>query len=334
MAKLTIIIPVYQVRSYLDRCLNSVLSQSFKNYDIILVDDGSTDGSQDICDKYAEQYNNITVIHKSNGGLSSARNVGIEAATSKYIMFVDSDDMIHSKTAEIQISLLEHNDADACICSFQRFTNEKDIDIFCDTDHKNNSIISGLEAEECFFNRETTAIFVSSCGKVFKRSLFNSIRFPEGRLFEDEYITYRIYYKCSKIALLGDALYYYYDNENGITRNLNSNKRFDEYDAQEERIIFFANNNCVNLYRLSLLQFLHTAQWDLITCQNQNKDYDSRKYVNFQRQYTDIFFKAKQENIISFWQNYDYYILALPKWNFVLRIIRKIMVIFGKHINK
>lgn len=330
MAKLTIIIPVYQVKSYLDRCLNSILAQSFKDYDIILVDDGSTDGSQDICDKYVEQYNNIQVIHKSNGGLSSARNAGIAASTSKYIMFVDSDDMIHSKTAEIQISLLEHNNADACICSFQRFTNENDIDIFCDTDHKNNSIISGLEAEEFFFDRETTAIFVSSCGKVFKRSLFNSIRFPEGRLFEDEYITYRIYYNCSKIVVVDDSLYYYYVNENGITQNLNLNKRFDEYDAQEERINFFKKNNCIELYHQSLLEFLHSAQWDLIACQRQKEDYHSKKGANFQRQYTKIFYKAKQEQLISFWQNYDYYILALPKKRSILRIVRKIMIILGK----
>lgn len=330
MAKLTIIIPVYQVKSYLDRCLNSVLSQSFKDYDIILVDDGSTDGSQDICDKYAEQYNNITVIHKSNGGLSSARNIGIEAATSKYIMFIDSDDMIHSKTAEMQISLLEHNDADACICSLQRFTNERDIDIFCNTDHKKNSVIPGLKAEECFFDKENTANFVSSCGKVFKRSLFNGIRFPEGRLFEDEYITYRIYYNCSKIVVVDDALYYYYVNENGITQNLNLNKRFDEYDAQEERINFFKKNNCIELYHQSLLEFLHSAQWDLIACQKQKEDYDSKKGANFQRQYTEIFYKAKREQLISFWQNYDYYILALPKKKFILRIMRKIMIIFGK----
>lgn len=330
MAKLTIIIPVYQVKPYLDRCLNSVLAQSFKDFDVILVDDGSTDGSQDICDKYAQQYNNIQVIHKSNGGLSSARNTGIEAATSKYIMFIDSDDMIHSKTAEIQISLLEHNNADACICSLQRFTNENDIDILGNSNLKNVSVITGLEAEEQFFNKKNTANFVSACGKVFKRELFNNISFPEGRLFEDEFTTYRIYYKCSKIIVLDDTLYYYYVNENGITQNLNLDKRFDEYDAQEERINFFKNNNCIKLYHLSLLEFLHTAQWDLVTCQKQKGHFDSKKGANLQRQYTELFYKSKQEKLISFSKNYDYYILALPKRKFILRIMRKIMIIFGK----
>lgn len=330
MSKLTIIIPVYQVKPYLDRCLNSILAQSFKDFDVILVDDGSTDGSQDICDKYAEQYNNIQVIHKRNGGLSSARNTGIEAATSKYIMFIDSDDMIHSKAAEMQISLLERHNADTCICSLQRFTNENDIDIFSNSNFKKISVITNLEAEEQLFNKKITANFVSACGKVFKRELFDNVRFPEGRLFEDEFVTYRIYYNCSKILVLDDALYYYYVNENGITQNLTLNKRFDEYDAQEERISFFKNNNCIKLYHLSLLEFLHTAQWDLINCQKQKEHYDSKKGANFQRQYTDIFYKAKLEKLISLSEHYDYYILALPKRTFFLRIFRKLMIILGR----
>ena len=323
MAKLSIIIPVYQVKLYLNRCLKSVLSQTFKDYEVILVDDGSTDGSQDICDAYAKKYDCVRVIHKKNGGLSSARNTGIEAATGEYIMFVDSDDQIHFKAAESEIALLEEHNAEALICPLKRFDQDEKVNIYSAIEKLEGvSVISGLEAEKGFFNNPNVNKYVSSCGKVYKRSLFDDIRFPEGRLFEDEYTTYKLYYKCNKVVVVDTELYFYFVNESGITQNLNLNKRFDEYDAQEERICFFKENDQEELYHLALLEFLRTAQWDLINYQEKKQDCDRNRGTRFQDQYVAALEQAEKEKLVTFNNNYDYYVLAYPKKKTIFRLMR------------
>ena len=118
-----IIIPVYQGKSYLKRCIDSVLAQSCQEYEIILVDDGSTDGSAEICDEYAEKQKKITVIHKENGGLSSARNAGLEIASGEYVMFIDADDVVHSKMLETELKVLKEENADIFICVVKTWKN-------------------------------------------------------------------------------------------------------------------------------------------------------------------------------------------------------------------
>lgn len=330
MPVVTIIIPVYQVKNYLERCVSSVLSQTFTDYEIVLVDDGSTDGSGEICDRYAAKYNNIKVIHKENSGLSSARNAGLQLADSKYIMFVDSDDMIHSKTLETQISLLEDNSADCVICPLQRFSHLNEIDAFSEINKSDFSVVTGIQAEKGFFNNPNAGMYVSSCGKVFKRELLEGIRFPEGRLFEDEFITYKVYFKSDKVVILNQPLYYYFVNANGITQNLTLNKRFDSYDAQYERTHFFLDNGCIELYKLSLMGFMYVSQWDLLTCHRGNVEFNTERGKIFQRQFTTIFDYARKEKLISFYNNYDYYVLAYPQYTLFFRIVRLGYLIFKK----
>lgn len=330
MCKLSIIIPVYQVKPYLERCIESVLSQSYTDYEVVLVDDGSTDGSGDICDIYAANYSNVKVIHKTNGGLSSARNIGLSVASGDYLMFLDSDDFLHSKAIEVEIKFLEENHADIVVCPLVRFSNLQDVDAYSPLDNIQFSILSGLEAERRFFNNPRANMFVSSCGKIFRRNLFNGIQFPEGRLFEDEYTTYKLYYLCEKIVVLDTALYYYFVNQAGITQNLDLVKRLDEYDAQNERIIFFNNNGEIELYHLALLEFLRSAQWDLLAFRDKKNRLfrDSGKLL--QEQYRHALVQAEKEKIISFPKNIDYYVLAFPRKKTFFRLKRKVFLGFRK----
>ncbi len=330
MSVLSIIIPVYQAKPYLERCLESVLSQTFTDFEVILVDDGSTDGSGEMCDKYASLYDNIRAIHKTNGGLSSARNTGIEAASGQYLMFLDSDDLIHSKIAELEVKLLENNEADIVISPLQRFSNIEEIDPMAHIDKLEVSIISGLEAEKGFFNNPSANKYVSSCGKVYKQTLFDDIRFPEGRLFEDEFTTYKLYYKSKKVVVVDTALYFYFINSSGITQNLDIIKRFDEYDAKEERLEFFRNNGQIELYHFALKDYLHTAQWVLIDFQKRKQHIDYEKRVVFQKRYVNVLKLAEKEKIISFTNNYDYYVLAYPEKKNNIRIKRFILKSIGK----
>ena len=331
MSQISIIVPVYNVENVLRRCLNSILEQTYLDFELILVDDGSKDLSGSICDKYADKDNRIIVIHKENGGLSSARNAGIEVAAGKYIMFVDADDLIHFKAIELEIAILEENDADILICPLKRFSKDSEINPFSNIEQLHGiSVISGLEAEKGFFNNPSASMYVSSCGKVFKRMLFDDIRFPEGRLFEDEFTTYKLYYKSKKIVVVDTALYFYFINSAGITQNLDINKRFDEYDAKKERLEFFRNNGQIKLYHLALMDYLHTAQWDLIDIKKKKQKFDHKKGVAFQQQYVNILKLAEMEKAISFTKNYDYYVLAYPEKKTSLRIKRFILKAIGK----
>ena len=328
MPMLSIVIPVYQVRTYLKRCLESVLSQTFKNYEVILVDDGSTDGSADLCDEYAQKYPVMKVIHKENGGLSSARNVGIDAASGEYIMFVDSDDVIHRQLAEIEMNAIKVQNADAAVCCFRRFSSDEEIAGLSDLETDQCTLITGMEAESMLLENDTQTHFTSSCGKIYRKELFEGLRFPEGRLFEDEFLIFKLYYRCKKIAVIQQEMYFYFINNAGITRTLTLNKRFDEYDAQSARIEFFRDNNLPDLYHQALLRFLKTAQWDLIKCQKKSESCDEKKAAILQDQYTFAARSAIKARLINFKTNYDYYVLAFPKQIFVLRLRRFMRKLF------
>lgn len=333
MITVSIIIPVYQGKSYLKRCIDSVLAQSCQEYEIILVDDGSTDGSAEICDEYAEKQKTITVIHKENGGLSSARNAGLEIASGEYVMFIDADDVVHSKMLETELKVLKEENADIFICGLKRFAEIEEVDTCAELQIKNCvEIQSGLEIESKLFCGQNVEKYISCCGKLFKKTVFNGIRFPQGRLFEDEYITYQLYYRSERIAVTDIVFYFYFTNPCGITKNLTLNKRFDEYDAQEERIKFFKKKRCKELYQAALLKLLNSAQWDLIKCQKWKEDFDKERGEKFQQQYREALEQAEKEGIVHFKNNYDFYVLAYPEkvnffrvrrqWQNLLRMIR------------
>lgn len=212
---ISIIIPVYNVSKYLDKCLQSVVAQTYSNIQIILVNDGSTDNSGEICDKWRKKDNRIEVIHKKNGGLSNARNVGIERAQGKYLMFVDSDDIISNDLCELLYNLLLENDADLAICNTYH--------IF-DSNNFTFEIANKAEMVYCFNKSEAIcnlwyqkSFLPSAWGKLYKKELFEQIRFTEGIIFEDIDIMHEIFYLCNKIVYTDVKAYGYVHHENSIT---------------------------------------------------------------------------------------------------------------------
>ncbi len=211
---ISIIIPVYNVSKYLDKCLQSVVSQTYSNIQIILVNDGSTDNSGEICERWKKKDNRIEVIHKKNGGLSNARNVGIEKAQGKYLMFVDSDDIISIDLCEMLHSYLLGNSADLAICdtyhifSNDSFTFQKDdkVKMYC---FNRNEAICNLWYQKSFLP--------SAWGKLYKKELFEQIRFTEGIIFEDIDIMHEIFYLCNRIVYIDVKAYGYVHHENSIT---------------------------------------------------------------------------------------------------------------------
>lgn len=210
MTKITIIVPVYQVEDYLDRCVQSLMKQTYSELEIILVDDGSVDSSPQMCDQYAKIDNRVKVIHKENGGLSSARNSGIDVATGDYIMFVDSDDYIELDTCQRLYELIDEA-TDIVSFGFSHF-----YDDHCEKVTNTDSIITlcGDEVFEYYINRKNVTHMVTD--KLFKRELFDGVRFIEGRLAEDLAICFQLVGKCNKLIAYDHVFYQYYMRGNSI----------------------------------------------------------------------------------------------------------------------
>ena len=211
--KVSIIVPVYNVEEYFEECIQSIISQTYTNIEIILVDDGSTDGSGRMCDEYAKQDPRIVVVHKENGGLSSARNAGLDVATGEYIQFIDSDDYIAPIMTEDLMQAVIVNQAHMAIGGVATFYYENGARI--ERYHNmqtNQSVVSGKDilcniSSESHFMYDLPTVIV--CNKLFHKQLFENIRFPIGQISEDNYVIHRLYVPQSTIAIVNKPHYYY-----------------------------------------------------------------------------------------------------------------------------
>lgn len=246
----SVIVPIYNVEVYLRRCLDSVLRQTYRNIEIVLVDDGSPDRCPEICDEYAKNDNRIKVIHQKNGGLAHARNVGIANSKGEYISFIDSDDFVSEKYVEILYYGIEKNNADVSIASFQRF--EKDSDL---TRSVNDFHFSTMSLEKCFecycsIKANVSMSFISAWGKIYRKTLFEGVEYPKGRLYEDAFTTYKLLDKAKKIVYTENAPYYYFVNPQSILGQSFKKKHLDMVDAFQETIKFFKDEGKLQVANL------------------------------------------------------------------------------------
>ena len=200
----SVILPIYNVELYLKECIESVIGQSYKNLEIILVDDGSTDQSPYICDEYAKIDSRIKVIHKKNGGLSDARNVGIQASSGAYIALVDSDDLIAQSFIEELYECCIKSNAMIAVCAYSKFSNEDEI-VFSDN-QDNAQIISGRELIKQIYLGQARKFGFVAWNKLYSRKLFDSVQYPFGRIYEDTFTTYKLFLNSNQIALLNKSL--------------------------------------------------------------------------------------------------------------------------------
>ena len=212
---ISVIIPVYNVEKYLERCLNSALNQTYKNLEIILIDDGSTDASGKLCDEYAKKDKRVKVIHKENGGQSSARNVGLDIAKGKYIGFLDSDDWITSDMYEYLYQLMKKEDVDISMCSFTR--NPKKLQL--KNDEEFICRYSGNKIADFFYRLNGEPSFYSVWNRLYKREILRKTYFLENKITEDVYFTYQVYERSESIAISNLKKYLYFKNQEGTTRS-------------------------------------------------------------------------------------------------------------------
>lgn len=235
MSNISVIIPVYKVEDYLSRCLDSILSQTYTDFDLILIEDGSPDRSGMICDEYVEKDNRVVVLHQKNQGAAAARNTGIEYSlsnsNSKWIIFIDSDDWVAPDYLEVLFKAVQESECKVSICGYQKAEDSYD---FKDS---NNNAGRIAKAEEFIFIDDIQTVV--PWGKLYDKKLWKDIRFPEGKICEDEYVIYKVLLESENLYITDKVLYAYYQNPDSVMNVCWSLKRMDAVDAHCERYTFF-----------------------------------------------------------------------------------------------
>ncbi|MBE5821327.1 MAG: glycosyltransferase [Clostridiales bacterium] len=241
---ITVIVPVYNVEKYIRNCIESIINQTYSNLEIILVDDGSLDSSPQIIDEYAKKDKRIRVIHKENGGVSSARNAGLKIASGEYITFVDSDDTINSKIYEILYNLIKKYDTEITMCEAIKVYEDEEGKIIIPELEENDiqeKVLNSGEAIKLMIMDGNIGNF--ACTKLFKKELFNNITFPDGKVYEDAGTTYKVVHNANKIVYTNLKLYnYFYGRIGSITSTFTEKKILDSLEAYFEQYLFILNN--------------------------------------------------------------------------------------------
>lgn len=247
MAEISVIVPVYKVEPYLRRCVDSILAQTFTDIEVILVDDGSPDGCPAICDEYARQDGRVKVIHQQNGGLSAARNAGVDwvfaNSDSQWISFVDSDDWVHPQFLEYLYRAVVENNVKISICGIKRISTFFAADDI--TPYNFHSVENSMDFY-CEHYFEGTVAW----NKLYSKEVFFQARYPVGKLHEDVFLTYKLLFNAKKVAYVDGCLYYYYHNNNGIINSPYSPRRLDEVEAFEQQLYFFKTQNMQKNYNI------------------------------------------------------------------------------------
>ena len=300
---ISIIVPVYNVEVFLQRCVDSILNQNYKLLEVILVDDGSTDNSPKICDEYAKKDNRIRVIHKKNGGLSDARNAGINVVKGKYITFIDSDDFIACDYIEVLYKLLKSTKSDISIGVWQ--------EIYDDGSKKS---IYNVKKEKIVVDNNINMLKrmmyqkdfdTSACAKLYKRELFDNIRYPINKLYEDLATTYKVFFEAKKISYTNREIYFYYKRKDSITNSTFKKKDMDLIEISNNMlndIIIYTEKNKLDksLINSAISRFI-SSNFSILLKTNMNEKFNSYNNVciNNIKKYAKFNIKARFKNNLA-----------------------------------
>ncbi|MEE0335032.1 MAG: glycosyltransferase [Catenibacterium mitsuokai] len=303
MDLISVIVPVYQVENYLNQCIESIIEQTYTNLEIILIDDGSKDNCPQICDDWSIKDKRIKVIHKKNGGLSDARNVGLDIAKGKYIAFIDSDDWVDSRYIELLYNSLIKSEADISACSIQKVYDADSVDPY-NLNPKLQLVTPKEAIKDILYDRRFKTV---AWNKLYSKEILSGERFIVGRIHEDEFFSYKVFDKAQKLVFV-DASLYKYRQRSGSIMSSPSLKHLDLLDAYLNRIKFL-ENNYTDLASKDKLNFC-------IVCINFYKDFlksdsDFKKIAlnrikNYRRK---VKFNIKEFNVLS-WKEKIYVIFS------------------------
>lgn len=315
MAQISVIVPVYKVEAYLDRCVKSILNQSYGDFELILVDDGSPDNCGRMCDDWTKKDSRIHAIHQKNRGLSAARNTGVEWAfaegDSQWITFIDSDDWIHPQMLEWMLRAAEEQQVDISVCAYADTTGE-------------DPWISGeMPGVECWtaadFYQQKFINATIACGKLYRKECFEKTCFPVGKLHEDEFVTYRLLFEREKLAYLPEPLYAYYVNPDGITKTGWSPRRLDAWEAYEQQIAFFEQRGEEELVKFRYRGYLENAMVNLKGAETEPETY--AKQIRFmKKRIRNVIRRAWKRGVLDFWMDFDLLYRFYPTMTRIYRL--------------
>ena len=293
---ISIIVPIYNVEKYLLECLRSLANQSFSNFEVLLIDDGSTDNSGFIAKEFAHNNKKFKYFKKVNGGLSSARNYGITKAKGEWLVFVDSDDCVSPDYLKCLFACVSDTRTKIGCCNFIRFKGETPVN------NLKRAIPTTLD-KEMFYKQFYNSIFMVAWNKIYCKNIFSDIFYPVGYIHEDFGTTYKLIDKVEKISFINEDLYFYRVNENGISRSTIKMNKIDLLYICVEQIDYFRNKQNVAMFK--------SCSNYLVTCIGTLLSYNKKRYVDF---------RAFKLRVIQFYKEHYQMIKGLPL-NFFNRIM-------------
>lgn len=299
MPKISVVVPVYKVEAYLDRCVQSILNQTFRDFDLCLVDDGSPDNCGAMCDAWAQKDSRIHVIHQQNGGLSAARNAGIARAMaesdSRWITFIDSDDWVHPRMLEWLLEAARVQGTDISVCAYAETAGEEP--------WIQEPFRAELWTAEVFYTQRFIGATIA-CAKLYRKALFETNSYPVGKLHEDEFTTYRLLFEAGKLAYVPLPLYAYFVNTAGITKSGWSPRRLHAWEAYEQQIAFFEERGLQELVRFRYRGYLENAMVNLAAAEQEPQTY--AKEIRFmKKRIRNVLRRAWKAGEIRFWMDFD-----------------------------
>lgn len=296
--KVSIIMPVYNGQNYLLQSVGSILLQTYEDFELILVDDGSKDDSYAVCLKLAEQDARIRLFQKENGGPGSARNYGLDRATGEYILFADADDVLEHTCLETAIALAQGNDADAVIYNFDVLTPEGEIIEAGEVHPIKNTVLS---AEEVFAltYQKNGYVFPILCNKLLKRDCFADLRFLPLRMCEDEVIFPRLMDRCKRICMTGQVLYHYYERSGSVMHQQFSARNFDQLFSYFDRYAFYLETGREALAHMAGRSYWENVRQHCILCDFSDKNIQ-KEHKKAKNHFNSVFFKLLKNPQLCF----------------------------------
>ncbi|MGP4106328.1 glycosyltransferase family 2 protein [Virgibacillus sp. L01] len=259
--EISIIVPIYNLEHLLQKCVDSILTQTFVDFELILVDDGSTDRSGELCDEYANRDNRVKVIHKKNGGVASSRNAGLEIAAGNYIGFVDNDDYINKYMFERLYNKAIVHSSDIVVCDYKNVDETELLDPeTINTDYKVQHF-NNIEALNYIYINKNKPTFIYPWNKLYKRDLFENIKYEDGNIYDDETVAHKLLYRSDKITYIHIELYYYVKRKGSMVNSPFHIKKFDRIYALKNREVFFREKKEFELQQKALMHYMETFFW-------------------------------------------------------------------------
>ena len=294
MPQITVVVPVYKVEPYIHECIDSILAQTFQDFELVLVDDGSPDSCPQICDDYAGKDPRIHVIHKQNGGLSDARNTGIDWAMahsdSEWLAFVDSDDYLRPDYLRILYETAQKESADLVICDFVRVNDQKEI---VEKKHKFFDIVTENKIK-LFGILNSNWRIIPAWNKLYHKHIFSGLRFAFGKIHEDAFAIHHILWECRKAALISEGLYFYRIRGNSIMATETPKSKLDAFEALVERYEFGLSHQLMDLKKIPTDGIYKYASLDRLLLDEDNKRLD-----RLMKRFSDIYFSDPANRTIK-----------------------------------